>query len=799
MLPMVVSTGYAVFLGGFLTEAEAKQLAGWNKRNRIGLRNDIERYQREIRHVSDSGQPGDSVVATSLKCLNEGASLRLVNDTLVCLIPKGVSVQHISEYRSISLCNVVYKIVAKALSNRLLFVLGEVISEAQSAIIPGRLITDNVIIGYECIHALRTRNRKKGSMALMCSQDVRSGPGIVGDSVVATSLKCLNEGASLRPVNDTLIYLILKGFSIQHVSEYRPISLCIVVYKIVAKKLSNRLQLVLGEVISEAQSAFITGRLTIDNAIIRKSDDGIGKLLFAGGKEVLIKAVIQSIPTYSMNLFRLPKELLNEIHKVCNKFSLGSNDTKQKIHYASWVKLCKGKNDGGLGFRNLIAFNRALLAKKIWHLEKHPDSLAAKVLKSCYFPSCYVLEEDVKNKGSILWQSLFWGRRLIDAGSRWRVGQGDKLRIFDDKWIPRPVSFKVISPKVRGDIVPMSQLRGLSGSWNTPLIREILLEDDVREILAIPLSVSQSKDILCWHYTSDGNYTVKSGYKLCVFLDDVHYTGSLEWLPTMAGLVSRHIQVEDVCPVCLKENESVFHALWDYKRLKRVRAGCSLLKGVVCSKGIHFQGFFLLCCRTLMVKDLSLLCIIFWRIWFLRNQLVHRVVGCDMEVVVPWCRNFLQEFVATNMVEASVPVAVVNDNVKWKPPDANLYKINTDATLLDERSIVGVGVGVGVGVVIRDHLGQVMGTAALKLEASYSPKLAEAVAIRRGIEFALEIGLVPAVVESVALGVVDLINSKDTNWIELGLVCAKITTRFVRALLWGFSRCQDRQTRLLMI
>ncbi|KAK3218164.1 hypothetical protein Dsin_012134 [Dipteronia sinensis] len=178
------------------------------------------------------------------------------------------------------------------------------------------------------------------------------------------------------------------------------------------------------------------------------------------------------------------------------------------------------------------------------------------------------------------------GRGLIDASSRWRVSDGNKICIFDNKWIPYPVSFKIISPNVRDDIVHVSQLRAVSGSWNAQLIHEIFLEDDVREILAIPSSVNQSKDILCWHYTSDGNYIVKSGYKLGVFLDDTHYPGSSgsssdgcwsslwrlkimlkvkvfiwrtckQWLPTMAGLASRHIHVEDVFHVCLKEHGSI--------------------------------------------------------------------------------------------------------------------------------------------------------------------------------------------------------------------------------------------------
>lgn len=111
------------------------------------------------------GIVGDDTTNYVLDILNNGAPIDQINHTHVVLIPKKKVCESTKDYRPISLCNVLYKLVSKVISNRLKSVLPQVISEAQSAFVPGRLITDNVSVAYELFHYLR--KKKKGAKCFM--------------------------------------------------------------------------------------------------------------------------------------------------------------------------------------------------------------------------------------------------------------------------------------------------------------------------------------------------------------------------------------------------------------------------------------------------------------------------------------------------------------------------------------------------------------------------------------------------------------------------------------------------------
>ncbi|KAL0430488.1 UNVERIFIED_CONTAM: putative mitochondrial protein [Sesamum radiatum] len=203
------------------------------------------------------------------------------------------------------------------------------------------------------------------------------------------------------------------------------------------------------------------------------------KSLSQAGKAVLIQAVVQAIPSYAMSCFRLPKTLIQEFQAMAANFFWHDGD-RRHIHWLAWNQMCYSKLEGGLGFRNLKAFNLALLAKQLWRLLSRPDSLVCIVLKVKYFPQSHLFDAKLGSRPSYTWQSIFASMDLFRSGCRWRIGSGRSVNIWTDPWLPRTPSFRVITPRLPNALA--SQEHELINEelriWDEDLVHSIFWKED---------------------------------------------------------------------------------------------------------------------------------------------------------------------------------------------------------------------------------------------------------------------------------------------------------------------------------
>lgn len=88
-------------------------------------------------------------------------------------------------------------------------------------------------------------------------------------------------------------------------------------------------------------------------------------MLSRAGKEILIKVVAQSIPTYTMSCFKLPTSFCEDVERIIRNFWWGTSKTERGIPWKAWKDICRSKREGGMGFRDLKLFNISLRAEQL--------------------------------------------------------------------------------------------------------------------------------------------------------------------------------------------------------------------------------------------------------------------------------------------------------------------------------------------------------------------------------------------------------------------------------------------------
>ncbi|CAL1356041.1 unnamed protein product [Linum trigynum] len=557
---------------------------------------------------------GDEISELLLGAWESGIMPAGLNHTLIALIPKVKDQVMAREFRPISLCNVMYKMLSKAMANRLKSLLDTIISPEQSAFVPGRFIADNVMTAFECFHTMKKKTKNKTDY-LAAKTDMAKAYDRVEWWFLEEMMSRLGFAASwiqrtMMCVKSVTYSILVNGHRLQSFAPSRGIRqgdpLSPYLFLLVAEGLSSYVSLAAkqkrihglsvargapvishlffaddaiffaratvkeglelrrvlddyqtesGQMVSLEKSEVTFGsnvkmhqRLMVSSTlgmkVVEKHDKYLGLVTQVGrskkelfvylkdrvrkklsgwkertmsiaAREVLIKSVAQAQLTYTMSVFKVLDGVIDEIHGLITQFWWGQRGQEKRIPWIAREGLICSKAQGGMGFRDLRGFNKALLARQVWNLYTRPDSLVARLLKAKYHKNDSILDARVGGRPSYVWRSLMSAQEFLVEGMCWRIGNGATVRIWGDRWVPSAPGFIVQSSPtgLPVDAVVRDLFEEGLERWDDTMLESCFSADMVHAIRQIPLRDLGEPDCMIWADSKDGRYTARDGYR----------------------------------------------------------------------------------------------------------------------------------------------------------------------------------------------------------------------------------------------------------------------------------------------
>ncbi|KAL0360990.1 UNVERIFIED_CONTAM: putative mitochondrial protein [Sesamum radiatum] len=596
------------------------------------------------------------------------------------LIPKCDDPETVSQFRPISLCNVIYKITSKAITNRLKPFMNSIISDSQSAFIPGRLISDNILVAYEVNHFLKSKTGGKKRFAAIKLDMSKAYDRVEWCFLERMLLRSAPRISHILFADDTLIFCEATFESMQAVSRilqrYSDASGQLINFKKSSMIVSNNTD--------QVEADRLTSILRV--RVVDKHDKYLGlpavggksKSVMFAGKEILIKAVLQSIPSYAMSCFKLSISFVRQIESMIANF-WWHNKRSSRVHWIAWKKIYGIKNEGSLGFRQLELFNDALLAKQAWRIIQNPSSLVSQILKAKYFPKSDFFNAKLGSRPSLTWQSILGVRQLIVAGSRWRVGNGEQICVSKDRWLPRE-----------------------------PYFQPIRVDNASYDDFKVCISISNNGSITGWKFIWKRlvpNKVKTFAWKTCQ-----------NALPTLASLARRSVGVDNLCPVCKESEEDPKHVLLECSFSRQVWVLALLPYSIISAWPSDEEGWFKRTCHFLKSDDVDWFLMLCWALWNNRNAaLMEGKHTPTIDLVCSACLK-LQEFVEcgrrldlSRLMPRSLP--------SWIPPNPRIIKLNFDGAVFLDKSTMGVG------VIARNEMGECLAWRTRHFHHSSEPEL----------------------------------------------------------------------------
>jgi hypothetical protein len=543
--------------------------------------------------------------------------------------------------------------------------------------------------------------------------------------------------------------------------------------------------------------------------------------LSRAGKETFLKAVIQAIPTHVMSCFQIPVSTCEQMRSTVATQWWGVEEGRRKLHWRSWEWLSSPKSLGGMGFRDMVLFNQAMLGKQGWRLLTEPSSLCARVLKGRYFPHTDFWHATKPRSASYTWRSILFGRELLIRGAQWGIGDGRSVKITSDNWIPDRPAYMLCPIN---DIPAVASVNCLvddqSRTWIPETVNAFFDEETAEQIMQIQIS-KDGGDFIRWPHTKNGVYSVRSAYNLArtdsFFISRSKKGGGssssaaneeeqwkMVWkidapgkmkihlwrfahdcLPTGVQLFRRHIPASVDCVFCGRKEdvEHTFlscpfaHEVW---RSVKDRFRLQLARRDFMSPKLWLFQFL----RRATKLEATVLAVGCWYIWEARNDARNNQSFPDPKQTSMKIMAYVDMIVQHCYKIKPGHRCESSNTQKWTPPPPGEIMVNVDAALFPEQRRCAVG------AVFRDHLGQCIVAVSEPIPGFHDPEMAEALALRRAMQIASDRAFHNVIFVSDCLSLVQRSLSAERDRSMVGVVVSDI-----KRLLRGFASAAIKHTK----